>query len=281
MVDPGTTSSTGSHWLGLGELAVEGGQRRSGLHPHYEVAPGVLEHLAHPGKVDHDLGRARPASPVELGARAPGDDRPVARRRPAAGGRHLFVGARQHDDLGHNPVDGVGAHRPSRASSRGRPARIRRRAPSEQLGRAALDQRVRATAVAGGARRTGVASGGASPGCRGLRDRRRAAGAASCPRSSALNILGMAFNLSRPTPCSPVMEPPCAMHSSRISARDLLGPVELTVDAGVVQHQRMEVAVPGVEHVRHPEPGLAADSSAMARSTSSRAVRGTTPSWTM
>jgi len=36
-------------------------------------------------------------------------------------------------------------------------------------------------------------------------------------RSSALNIFGMYRDLSTPTPCSPVIEPPCSRQASRIA----------------------------------------------------------------
>ena len=36
-------------------------------------------------------------------------------------------------------------------------------------------------------------------------------------RSSALNIFGMYRDLSTPTPCSPVIDPPYSMHVSRIA----------------------------------------------------------------
>ena len=64
-------------------------------------------------------------------------------------------------------------------------------------------------------------------------------------------------------------------------ARHLLGPLGLARHGVVEEHQRVQVAVAGVEDVGHPDAVLAADSSAMRRSTSGSAVRGITPSWTM
>ena len=48
---------------------------------------------------------------------------------------------------------------------------------------------------------------------------------------------------------------------------------------GVVEDERVEVAVAGVEHVADAQAVLA-ESSSIRRSTSARRVRGTTPSWT-
>ena len=74
-------------------------------------------------------------------------------------------------------------------------------------------------------------------------------------RSAPVNIFGIEHALSWPTPCSPVIDPPCVdaqledarRHLER-ARRALLGPV--------VQHQRVQVAVAGVEHVADPQAVL-------------------------
>ena len=72
-------------------------------------------------------------------------------------------------------------------------------------------------------------------------------------RSSSVNIRGMYFALSMPTPCSPVIEPPYSTHRSRI-APDTSSARSASPSTRVVeQHQRVQVAVAGVEDVRHPD----------------------------
>ncbi len=75
-------------------------------------------------------------------------------------------------------------------------------------------------------------------------------------RSSSPNISGIEHALSVPTPCSPVSEPPASMHASRISLGELLGPLRLALDRAVVEDERVEVAVAGVEDVADPEAVL-------------------------
>ena len=54
----------------------------------------------------------------------------------------------------------------------------------------------------------------------------------------------------------------------------------LPLDRAVVEHERVEVPVAGVEDVADAQPVLGLDSSSIRRSTSGSFVRGTTPSWT-
>ena len=63
-------------------------------------------------------------------------------------------------------------------------------------------------------------------------------------------------------------------------SRQPLGPLGLAFDRLVVEHERMQVAVAGVEDARDPQAVLLGESSAVRRSTSGSRVRGTTPSWT-
>ena len=59
------------------------------------------------------------------------------------------------------------------------------------------------------------------------------------------------LSFSTPTPCSPVIVPPTATHSSRMSAAEVARRARSSSGlAGVEQDQRMQVAVAGMEHVR-------------------------------
>ena len=64
-------------------------------------------------------------------------------------------------------------------------------------------------------------------------------------------------------------------------AGHLLGPLGLARHRVVEEHQRMQVAVAGVEDVRHPDAARRRPARAIRRSTSGSAVRGITPSCTM
>src|SRR5699024_9706726 len=99
-------------------------------------------------------------------------------------------------------------------------------------------------------------------------------------RSSGPYIRGIAHTLSTPTPCSPVMDPPCSMHRSRMAP-------ETSSARSVAPGSESSNSTSGW---RLPSPAwktlatripLLTDSSAMRRRTSGSAVRGTTPSWTM
>ncbi len=91
--------------------------------------------------------------------------------------------------------------------------------------------------------------------CTGPPGRRRSGAVASCPDRPALNMRDMYLDLSTPTPCSPVIEPPWLMHSSRI-APDSSSAASAWAAIGVVEeHERVQVAVAGVEHVRDSQAG--------------------------
>ena len=59
----------------------------------------------------------------------------------------------------------------------------------------------------------------------------------------------MASIFSTPTPCSPVMVPPTSMHSFRIFAPNSSVRCQFARLVGVVQNQRMQIAVAGVKHI--------------------------------
>ena len=65
------------------------------------------------------------------------------------------------------------------------------------------------------------------------------------PRTSA----GIRSRFSTPTPCSPVSTPPTSTHSFRISAPNASGAFQFARLVGVVENQRMQIAVAGVKHV--------------------------------
>src|SRR5439155_2190397 len=96
-------------------------------------------------------------------------------------------------------------------------------------------------------------------------------------RSSAVNMRGIDFALSTPTPCSPVIEPPCSMHRSRIAP-------DTCSAAAIAPSSSPENSTSGC---RLPSPAWktfatrmpdSADSLLIASSTLGSAVRGTTPS---
>ena len=69
------------------------------------------------------------------------------------------------------------------------------------------------------------------------------------------------------------------MQRSRIAVASALRALRLAVDTVVVEHERVQVAVAGVEDVADPQAVLVAQL-AIRRSTSGSCVRGTTPSCT-
>jgi hypothetical protein len=97
-----------------------------------------------------------------------------------------------------------------------------------------------------------------------------------CVSSSLLNCTHIWLSFSTPTPCSPVTVPPTSTQSSRMSPAELLGALQLARDVGIVEDQRVQVAVAGVEDVGDRSPYWP-DSSAMRFSTSA-AARGMVPS---
>ena len=70
----------------------------------------------------------------------------------------------------------------------------------------------------------------------------------------------MRSRFSRPTPCSPVSTPPTSTHSFRISKPNASALVELAGHIRVVEDQRMQVAVAGVENIRDAQARSAAAS---------------------
>jgi hypothetical protein len=62
-----------------------------------------------------------------------------------------------------------------------------------------------------------------------------------------------------PTPCSPVRQPPEANAQLEDLVASLLGPVGLDRIVGIVEHQRMQVAVTGVEDVGDAQVVLVAN----------------------
>ena len=95
------------------------------------------------------------------------------------------------------------------------------------------------------------------PGLRARPDRSRVRTRCIASRSSSLNISGIAHALSVPTPCSPVIEPPASMQASRIGRASSSARSASPVDARVVEHERVQVAVAGVEDVADAQAVLA------------------------
>ena len=76
-----------------------------------------------------------------------------------------------------------------------------------------------------------------------------------------------------------MIDPPASTHASRICVRELLGALRLPLDPAVVEDERVEVAVAGMEDVADAEAVLR-DSSSIAAQHLRQRVRGTTPSCT-
>ena len=66
-------------------------------------------------------------------------------------------------------------------------------------------------------------------------------------------MAGMCCRFSMPTPCSPVMEPPNSMHIAMISPARDFGALWFAGDAAIVEDERVQVAVAGVEDIGHAQ----------------------------
>jgi hypothetical protein len=99
-------------------------------------------------------------------------------------------------------------------------------------------------------------------------------------RSAALNILGMYRDLSTPTPCSPVIEPPASRHASRIWPDTSSAAASCPGTASSYSTSGCRFPSPAWNTFATRIPAEA-DSDAICASTAPSDVRGTTPSWTM
>ena len=157
-----------------------------------------------------------------------------------------------------------GARRAWRADSRRPPSTMHVRSPgscstipgSESLGMS-RPARVGGRDTGRAPRRRAAASGTACPGSRARAGRTPARTRCIASRSASLNISGIAHALSVPTPCSPVIEPPASTHASRMRPASSSRAFGLALDARVVEHERVEVAVAGVKDVADAKAVLA------------------------
>ena len=78
-------------------------------------------------------------------------------------------------------------------------------------------------------------------------------------RSGSANITDMNSFFSWPTPCSPVMEPPTRTQRREDVAGKLLGAFFLAFDGAIVENERVEIAVAGVEDVGDAQSGFGAE----------------------
>ena len=86
---------------------------------------------------------------------------------------------------------------------------------------------------------------------------------------------------SRPTPCSPVIDPPKLDAEPQDVRRQPLGAFERAGLAAIEQDQRVQVAVAGMKHVGDAQAVARLTIAQCAASASPSRVRGTTPSCTM
>ena len=99
-------------------------------------------------------------------------------------------------------------------------------------------------------------------------------------RSSALNIFGMYLDLSVPTPCSPVIEPPCSMQVSRMAPDSSSAAAHACGVESSNSTSGCRLPSPAWKTLATLSPA-SRDSSVIRSSTCGSAVRGTTPSCTM
>ncbi len=79
--------------------------------------------------------------------------------------------------------------------------------------------------------------------------RRRISAAAAGRRSSGPNITSIRSRFSTPTPCSPVSTPPTSTHSRRMSEPNASAWSSSPGHVGVVENERMQIAVAGMEDI--------------------------------
>ena len=100
-------------------------------------------------------------------------------------------------------------------------------------------------------------------------------------RSSALNIFGMYFDLSMPTPCSPVIDPPCSMHRSRIAPDTSSAASASPGCASSNSTSGCRLPSPAWNTLATRIAGLRGQRGDLVAAPRGSAVRGTTPSCTM
>ena len=206
---------------GAGERLLQVAQRRPGADHDHQVPGRVVHHAAQATGLDEHVAPGRRGRPVLLRPRPAGDDRQVV---PGGGAHHLghLIGARRaRHRTRHDAAHGVGglgrtggAHAVQHAEHRPRPGpRAHLRTPPPRRPPAA----------------------GARP-CAARAPRRRAGGREDLSRVRepvrverapqqlhGVQVVGgehprhVLRPCPTPTPCSPVIDPPCSMQRSRIS----------------------------------------------------------------
>ena len=78
-------------------------------------------------------------------------------------------------------------------------------------------------------------------------------------RSDGVELHFISSRFSMPTPCSPVRQPPSVDAELQDLVAANLGALLLVRIVGVVEDQRVQIAVAGVENIGDAEPQLAAD----------------------
>ena len=107
MVEPGTVSSSASRWPPVADRALHVGEQRARLGRDDEVAGGVVEHPVERREVEQHVGAGGGGAPRELGAASAGHDREaVGRAGPHHLGHLVGVGGPGHEP-GRDAVDGV------------------------------------------------------------------------------------------------------------------------------------------------------------------------------
>ena len=236
---------------------------RTGPDDDDEVAGRVLDDPARARRVEDEVDAPRAAVPQSsFVAAAAGHDAQVVR-----GG--------QPQDLGHL----LGRGRRRRRTGRGTPAT----ASAGSAGRARSSQTLRRSSSTGSAailrtpppgraraprpggsdgrcpcaarapRRTAAASGRSCPGCDSRAGSKAQRSSCMVSRSSSVNIRGHVLRLVHPDPVLAGDRPAVLDAEVEDRAGHLLGVLGLPGDRLVEEHQRVQVAVAGVEDVRDPD----------------------------
>ena len=280
---------------------------RPRLYPGDQVVAHMLDNFVHQGQGPARAVPTGRVAPVQLRARASGHHRQAMGRRDPEGSSDLFGVPVAGDHLGARPSTGhtTGRPGPGRAGS----LEIRQDRHHAAVNHKASARSQSAQSI--GTRQSGTrqsairrappalfpAGGGLLDGC--VVARRRAGGWGralpglqmpagsnaernSCivARSSGLNILPMAESLWRPTPCSPVIEPPWAIQSSRMSSDSSSARSSSPSLRSSNSTSGWRLPSPAWKTFATLMPDCS-ERAEMSCSTSGRALRGTTPSCTM
>ena len=271
---------------GAGDGLLDGGERSARLGLHDEVAGGVVDDGVHAAEVQHEVDAAPAAAPRHLGAAATGHD-----REPVRQPRHAAPRPPRRSRPAGPPAPGdtpstASAGPASATSPQAEPSAVR--AASRSIVGALIRTAPPGRPRPAGARPVPAGHLAAQP-----RGREDLAGV-----GDVVGVEGAADQLHRvqvvvgehPRHVGGLVDADAVLAGDRAAggdaevedrAADLLGRLAGALDRVVEQHEGVQVAVAGVEHVGDPDAGGRRRARRSRASTSGSAVRGMTPSWTM